>query len=148
VRHQYLALALGLLATPLLDVPPGRLPAPQSPDEDGVRQAVGYYFAGHATGRGDTMALAFHPDAELKFIRNGAYTRRPLADYLGGFNGRPAADEAQRRRRIVHIDIAGTAASAKLELDHGNVVITDYMQLLKFGSEWKIVHKIFSSAPK
>jgi hypothetical protein len=135
-------LIVGLLAT--LPV----ITASQSSDEQGVRQALNYYLRGHATGIADTMARAFHPTAELKFIRNGAYTRRPLAEYLAGFNGQAAADEAQRKRRIVGIDIAGNAASAELELDYPNALITDYMQLLKIDGEWKIVHKIFHSAPK
>lgn len=120
----------------------------QSPDDAGVRQALTYYIRGHATGIADTMAQAFHPDAELKFIRNGTYARRPVAEYLAGFNGSPAADEARRVRRVVSIDIVGTSASAKLELDYPNALITDYMQLLKINGEWKIVHKIFHTAPK
>lgn len=139
MKHAYLLVALAL--TPAVA-------AAQSDDEAGIRRAIGYYFAGHATGVADTMARAFHPDAELKFIRNGAYTRRPLADYLAGFDGTAAADEARRVRRIVSIDIAGTSASAKLELDYPSALITDYMQLLKINGEWKIVHKIFHSAPK
>jgi imidazolonepropionase-like amidohydrolase len=117
-------------------------------DEAGIRRAIGYYFAGHATGVADTMARAFHPSAELKFIRNGAFTARPLADYLAGFTGRAAPDEARRVRRIVSIDIAGTAASAKLELDYPTTLITDYMQLLKIDGEWKIVHKVYHTQPK
>ena len=120
----------------------------QSPDEAGVRQALTYYIRGHATGIADTMAQAFHPDAELKFIRNGQYTRRTLAEYLSGFSGSPATDEAQRKRRIVAIDIVGTAAVGKIELDYPNALLTDYMQLLKINGEWKIVHKIFHTAPK
>lgn len=120
----------------------------ENQDEAGIRRAIGYYFAGHATGIADTMGRAFHPSAALKFIRNGAFTERPLADYLAGFNGRPAADESRRVRRIVSIDIAGTAASAKLELDYPAALITDYMQLLKIDGEWKIVHKIYHTQPK
>lgn len=122
--------------------------ASQSSEEAGVRQALTYYIRGHATGSADTMARSFHPDAELKFIRNGQYTRRTLAEYLGGFSGKPAADEAQRVRRIVAVDIVGNAASAKLELDYPNALLTDYMQLLKIDGEWKIVHKIFHAATK
>ena len=140
--------AIALATTPLLDVSLRRHSSTQSSDEAGVRVALGYYIRGHATGIADTMAKSFHPDAELKFIRNGEYTRRTLAEYLGGFNGRPAADEAQRVRRIVAIDIVGNAASAKLELDYPNTLLTDYMQLLKVEGEWKIVHKIFHAAPK
>lgn len=142
-----LAVVVAVLAvTPLLDGSPRRPSSTQSDDEVGVRHALGYYLAGHATGLADTMRKAFHPDAELKFIRNGQYTRRTLAEYLGGFSGKPAADEAQRVRRIVVIDIVGNAASAKLELDYPNALLTDYMQLLKIDGQWKIVHKIFYSA--
>ena len=140
--------AVALILTPFLDGAPRRSSSTQSDDEAGVRKTLGYYIAGHATGVADTMAKAFHPDAELKFVRNGQYTRRPLAEYLAGFSGRPAADEARRSRRIVAMDIVGTAAVAKLELDHGSVLLTDYMHLLKIDGEWKIVHKIFHSAPK
>ena len=140
--------AAALLLTPVLDIAPRRLSSTQSDDEAGVRKALEYYIRGHATGIADTMAKAFHPDAELKFMRNGQYTRRPLAEYLAGFNGRPAADEVMRKRRIVAIDIVGTAAVGKIELDYPNALLTDYMHLLKIDGEWKIVHKIFHSAPK
>lgn len=140
--------AVALILTPLLDSAPRRVPSTQSDDEAGVRRALQFYIAGHATGVADTMAKAFHPDAELKFVRNSQYTRRPLAEYLTGFSGRPAADEARRTRRIVAMDITGTSAVAKLELDHGAVLLTDYVQLLKIDGEWKIVHKIFHAAPK
>lgn len=139
--------AAALLVTPFLDGSPRRLSSTQS-EETAVRQALTYYIRGHATGVADTMARAFHPDAELKFIRNGQYTRRTLAEYLSGFSGRPAVDEAQRQRRIVAIDIVGTAAVGKIELDYPNALLTDYMHLLKIGGEWRIVHKIFHSAPK
>ena len=41
------------------------------------------------------------------------------------------------------IDITGTAAIAKVELDYPDVFFTDYMSLLKVDGEWKIVDKIF-----
>jgi putative lumazine-binding protein len=138
---------LALVVTPFLDGYPRRISSTQS-DEAAVRQTLTYYLRGHATGVADTMAKAFHPDAELKFIRNGQYTRRTLAEYVGGFSGQPAADEAKRVRRIVAVDIVGNAASAKIELDYPNALLTDYMQLLKVDGEWKIVHKIFHAAPK
>ena len=122
MRHAFLLCALAIVPAAVVA---------QSDDEAGVRRALTYYIRGHATGIADTMAKAFHPDAELKFVRNGQYTRRPLAEYLAGFSGRPAADEARRARRIVAMDITGTSAVAKLELDHGAVLLTDYMHLLK-----------------
>lgn len=108
-----------------------------------IRAAVQYYLDGHATGDAEVMARAFHPSARLQFIREGQVSIRSLEDYLSGFTGRPAADENERRRRVVMVDYTGTTAVAKIELDYPTALITDYMQLLESGGEWKIVNKIF-----
>jgi hypothetical protein len=70
--------------------------------------------------------------------------QRPVGEYIANASTSPAADEAQRRRRIVSIDIAGTSAVAKLELDYPGALITDYMSLLQIDGDWKIVGKIFN----
>jgi hypothetical protein len=72
----------------------------------------------------------------------------PSETYIGGFGGAPAADEAQRRRRVVMVDVAGDAAIAKVELDYPAARFVDYFQLLKVGGEWKLVNKIFNRQPK
>jgi hypothetical protein len=74
--------------------------------------------------------------------------QRTSADYVAGAPGKPAADEAQLKRRIVSVDVTGTAASAKVELDYPSAKLTDYMSLLKVGNEWRIVNKIFTAEPK
>jgi hypothetical protein len=124
------------------------LPAQQHSDEAGVRAALNHYIQGHATGDGAHMRIAFHPNANLYFIRDGKYSERTSADYAGGFSGRPAADEGQRKRRIESVDIAGTAAQAKIVLEYPGVTFTDYMTLLKLDGEWKIVAKVFHAERK
>lgn len=57
--------------------------------------------------------------------------RLPLEHYMQGH----ATDDA--------IDIAGTAASAKLTLVHGEVTFVDYFVLLKTEYGWKIANKAF-----
>jgi hypothetical protein len=89
------------------------------------------------------MRAAFHPTAYLAWIAGDTLARRSSEAYAAGFTGRPADDEARRRRRIVSIDRTGTAAIAKVELDYPTVRFIDYMSLLKVGNEWKIVNKIF-----
>jgi hypothetical protein len=76
-----------------------------------------HYLAGHATGDDAHMRVAFHPTAELFWIAGDTLARRTSEAYAAGFSGRPADDEAQRRRRIVSIDRAGNAAIARIELD-------------------------------
>ena len=45
-------------------------------------------------------------------------------------------------RTIDFMDASGSAGTARITLDHGAVVITDYFLLLKVGDEWKIASKI------
>jgi hypothetical protein len=120
----------------------------QDKDEAGVRQAIEYYFQGHATGNGENHKKAFHPEAKLFWIREGKFTQRTSEEYIAGSSGKPAADEAQRKRSIEMIDITGNAAVAKVVLDYPQVRFTDYMSLLKIDGEWKIVNKTFVAEPK
>ncbi len=120
----------------------------QDQDEAGVRQAIEYYFQGHATGNGEHHKKAFHTEAKLFWIRDGQFTQRTSAEYIAGSSGKPAADEAQRKRSITMIDITGNAAVAKVVLDYPQARFTDYMSLLKINGEWKIVNKTFVVEPK
>jgi len=129
-----------LAAAVLLAAP---VAAQQSADDAGVRAALNHYIQGHATGDGSHMRIAFQPKANLYFIRDGKYTEWASTDYAAGFSGKPAADEAQRKRRIASVDITGTAAQAKIVLEYPGVTFTDYMSLLKIDGEWKIVSKVF-----
>ena len=120
----------------------------QASDKDAVRVPLENYIKGHATGDGEFMRKAFHTEGNLIFIRDGKYSTRSFADYIGGFTGKPAADEAGRKRSIESIDVAGNAASAKIVLDYPTTRFVDYMSLLKINGEWKIVNKIFYAEPK
>ena len=117
-------------------------------DDAGVRACIDFYFRGHATGEGENFRRAFHPDAKLFFIRDGKVTQWTLDEYVGRATGKPAPDEAKRKRRIDSIDITGNAATAKIVLEYPEVTFTDYMSLLKIGDEWKIVNKTFYAARK
>ncbi|MEW6128062.1 MAG: nuclear transport factor 2 family protein [Acidobacteriota bacterium] len=115
----------------------------QNPEAVAARVPLENYLKGHATGQGDYIRKAFHPDARLQWFRDGKYQTRSLEDFIAGFKGEPAPDESQRKRRIESLDIAGNAGTAKIVLDYPSVKFVDYMSLLKIGDEWKIVNKIF-----
>ncbi len=124
--------------------------AAQGPGEEAaVREALGYYIQGHATGDRAIMARAFHPEAHLTYVlEDGSMRTITLEDFLSGFSGRPAPDEAQRVRTIEAVDIAGTAAVGKIILDYPTIRFVDYMSLLKVNGEWKIIHKSYYREPK
>lgn len=117
--------------------------AEPSSEEAGVRAAIEHYFRGHATGDGAHHRKAFHPEAKLFWMRDGKFASRTSEEYIAGSRGTPAPDEAQRKRTIDMIDIAGDAAVAKVRLDYPDVTFVDYMSLLKIDGEWKIVNKTF-----
>jgi hypothetical protein len=119
-----------------------------SNEEAAVRAALEHYLQGHATGDGAHFSAVFHPESKLFWVRDGELMQRTSTAYISGAPGKPAADEAQRKRRIVSVDVTGSAAIGKIELDYPNAKLTDYMSLLKVGGEWKIVNKIFTSEPK
>ena len=130
-----LLLAVLMVATPA---------TAQEKDEAGARAAVNHYLAGHATGSPDEFRAAFHPKAMLYWNRDGAFAERTSADYIAGAPGKPAADEAQRRRVIERLDVTGDAAMAKVVLDYPSVKFTDYLSLVKADGTWRIVNKIFN----
>lgn len=120
----------------------------QDSEKAAVRVPLENYIKGHETGDPEYMKKAFHTEGNLIFIRDGKYTTRSFAEYIGGMNGKPAADEAKRKRAIESIDFAGNAAVARIILDYPTVKFVDYMTLLKINGEWKIVNKSFYAEPK
>ena len=88
------------------------------PEEQAVREPLENYMRGHATDNPTFMRQAFMDTAHIESVREGPLTSWTLDTYCLRFKGTPAADEATRRRTINAIDIAGTAASAKIT--HGS----------------------------
>ncbi|MBK9214943.1 MAG: nuclear transport factor 2 family protein [Chloracidobacterium sp.] len=120
----------------------------QNSEKDAVLVPLQNYLKAHATGDGEYYRKAFHTDGNLIFIRDGKYTTRSFADFIAGASGKPAADEAKRKRRIESVHVVGNAAMAVIVLDYPTVKFTDYMTLLKINGEWKIVNKSFFAEPK
>ena len=122
--------------------------APAQSDTAAARVPLENYIQGHATGNGEFMRKAFHNDAKVMSFRDGKMASLTVEEFASRFSGKPAADEAQRKRRIESVEITGNAGSAKIVLDYPTVTFTDYMSLLKVGDEWKIVNKVFYAEPK
>jgi hypothetical protein len=120
----------------------------QADEREAVKVPLNNYLQGHATGNGEFFKKAFHTDGNMLWIREGKFSSRSFAEYIAGASGKPAADEASRKRAIESIDVAGTAASARIVLDYPTVRFVDYMTLLKIDGEWKIVSKVFYAEPK
>lgn len=120
----------------------------QNAEEAAARVPLENYLKGHATGDGDYMRKAFHPEAKVFSYRDGKLNQMTSAEFATRFTGKPAADEAQRKRWIESVKITGNAGFGVIVLDYPTAKLTDYMSLLKVDGEWKIINKTFDAAPK
>jgi hypothetical protein len=119
-----------------------------SAEEAAARVPLENYLKGHATGDGEYFKKAFHPEAKLFWYRDGKLMTRTSAEYIAGASGKPAADEANRKRWIESVKITGNAGVGIIVLDYPTTKFVDYMSLLKVDGEWKIVNKTFYAEPK
>jgi hypothetical protein len=116
--------------------------------EAGARVPLELYIKGHATGNGDYWRRAFHANARIEGIRDGKLVSRTREEFAAGAPGKPADDEAQRKRRIVTVQVTDDAGFAAVELDYPKVKFTDYFTLLKADGEWRIMSKVYHAQPK
>jgi hypothetical protein len=137
------ALALAVLSS----APAAQTRQAAGGEEPAVRAAINQYFKGHATADGAEMRKAFLPTAHIEGIRDGAFVSWTVTDYSSRFTGKPAADEAARKRTIDSVHVSGSAAMAQATLVHGATTFTDYFVLLKVDGEWKIANKVYASRP-
>ncbi len=115
-------------------------------DEAAIRQTVQYYFDGGKNRDSLTLRKAFHPEARMLFAREGKLVVVPIGEYITrvGSESLKPGEVDSTERKVVSVDVVGDAAVAKLELKRPNVVLTDYMSLLKLDGRWLIVNKIFT----
>ena len=116
----------------------------QNAEEAGVRECLQNYMSGQA----DRVEKAFHPSATMKYIdaQTNEFKDVPIAEYIARVKAN--TNRTERKIEIVSLNIEGTAAQAKIKIESGNVVLYDYMNMLKINGEWKIVSKIFSRLNK
>ena len=119
--------------------------ADAQPSDDPVRVPLRSYLMGHATGDASHMRKAFLTTAHIEGIREGKFVSWSLEEYCARFTGKPASDEASRRRTIDQVDVSGDAAMARATLVHGATTFTDYFVLIKVGGEWKIANKVYAA---
>lgn len=116
-----------------------------------IRAAVERYFDGIMKNDADTLRKAFHPDAHLYSQvgpQRDRYLNRSFEDWVQFTNGREPRDAAGHTNKILSIDQTGVAAVVKVELIWPDVHYVDYLSLLKFGDEWRIITKIWHQEEK
>jgi Putative lumazine-binding len=101
------------------------------------------YIEGTANGDIERLTKAFHPNFNLYYVANDSLKIWTGKEYIGGFK---SGLKTNRIGKIVSIDFEKNAATAKIEVDMParKRLYTDYLILLKYQDEWKIIHKSFT----
>jgi hypothetical protein len=114
---------------------------------DAIANTVQQYIDGGKSGRGAEMKPAFHPDATIFGYVGADLFAGPIQQLFDWNDQNGPATELQSR--IASIDIAGTVATVRLELDNWTGHrFTDMFTLLKVDGEWKIMNKVFYLHPE
>ncbi len=109
---------------------------------DKIAKAVQHYLDGAMSGRGNDMKPAFHKDATIFGYVGADLLAGPIQQLFdwNDVNGPATGLQA----RIASIDLIGTVATVRLELDNWTGYrFTDLFTLLKVDGEWKIMNKVF-----
>ena len=117
-------------------------------EEADVRRAVESYLHGLKFNDVESLKKAFWPEAKLFFVKNdGKLGQLTQSQWYEGFAA-SAGKEEKGDLKITSVDITDNAASVKVEEDYPGSVYVDYLSLLKFDGEWRIVNKIYTSRRK
>ena len=111
-------------------------------DREMIENAVQHYIDGARSGKGDDMKPAFHADATIFGYVGDDLFAGPIQGLYDWNDNNGAATELEAS--IADIDITGTIATVRLELDNWTGHnYTDLFTLLKVDDEWKIMNKVF-----
>lgn len=115
-------------------------------EHDAIANTIQRYVDGGKSGSGAEMKDAFHSDATIFGYIGPDLFAGPIQKLFDWNDQNGPATELQPR--LASIDIMGTVATARLELDNWTGHrFTDMFTLLKVDGEWKIISKVFYLHP-
>lgn len=114
----------------------------QATDRVAIGKVIQQYIDGARSGQANDMRPAFHKDATIfGYVGEDLFAGPIERLFFWSEENGPATELTHR---IANIDVAGTVATVRLELDNWTGYrFTDLFTLLKVDSEWKIMNKVF-----
>ena len=111
-------------------------------DNEMIEKTVQFYLDGAKSGKGNDMKPAFHTDATIFGYAGDELFAGPIQRLFDWTDENGPAPELEAK--IANIDIEGTIATVRLELDNWiGHKYTDLFTLLKVDGTWKIMNKVF-----
>ena len=115
----------------------------QKTDYELVEQTINYYLEGGTNNDWDMLKKAFHKNATMKSIGEEGYREINALEFFK--KAMKPGPKSNRKTFVSQITVSGNAANARLEIVTPDLIIVDFMNLLKVDGEWKIVSKIFDA---
>ena len=120
--------------------------ATKTNEREAIASVLQHYIDGAKSGKGDQMKPAFHEDATIFGYVGADLFAGPIEQLFAWNDGNGPAKELEPR--IASIDVVGTVATVRLELENWTGYrFTDLFTLLKVDGEWKIMNKVFHLHP-
>lgn len=121
--------------------------APAVADErEAIKGTIQTYIDGGVSGRGEDMKPAFHDGATIYGYIGTDLFGGPIQGLYDWNDSNGPAGEL--KSNIAAVDIEGTIATARVELDNWTGhKFTDMFTLLKTDGKWKIISKVFYLHP-
>ena len=111
-------------------------------EQDVITKVVQHYIDGARSGKGADMKPAFHADATVFGYVGPDLFAGPIENLFAWNDDNGPATEL--KDRIASIDVVGTVATVRLELENWTGIrFTDLFTLLKVDGDWKIMNKVF-----
>jgi Putative lumazine-binding len=116
-------------------------------DREAITRTIQAYIDGGILGKGNHMKPAFHENATIHGYVGADLFGGPIQMLFDWNDQNGPASEL--KAKIVNIDIEGTIATARVELDNWTGhKFTDMFTLLNTDGEWKIISKVFYLHPE
>lgn len=122
----------------------------QSSEHDAVNRVMQKLMRGFEAGDPNLVFEVLRKDGVVVgySASRGNVVTQTAEVWAKGFSGKPADDEAQRKRSYKIVDVSEDAAVVKLTLDYPGWDGQDYLALSKIDGQWMIVSKSWSGRPK
>ena len=116
----------------------------QSSDHKAVDAVMKKFISAYITADNTLATEVFRKDGVMigySVARGSELLMRTGEQFAEGFNGKPAADEAKRKRSYEIVDMAENFAAVRVNLDYPGWRGVDYVVLLKVDGKWMIMSK-------
>ncbi|MEN5204310.1 nuclear transport factor 2 family protein [Stenotrophomonas sp. TWI700] len=123
----------------------------QNSDREAVDKVMQTFMAAYKTADNALAKEVFRADGVMigySEARGSSLLMRTGEQFAEGFDGKPAANEAQRKRRYEIVDVTTNLAAVKVMLDYPGWDGVDYVVLLKTDGKWQIMSKSWTGQLK